>query len=217
MPKQPRPLGVGNHWTLLEYEHAPVPRAALAAALAVIGLLTSLLGGCGKPVIEAAPPQPTVNRAVVAFPGQKDPAELRLAEVVSASERPVELAGRLVWNEDATARIYAPFAGRVAEQRVREQQYVQAGQPLLDILDDSVLELEFLVPSVWLRWVKPGGAFEVQIDETRKTYPARFTRLGARVDPVSQSVKAVAAIHGRFPELMAGMSGRVLITPPSAQ
>ncbi len=117
----------------------------------------------------------------------------------------------------AKCQVPAPFGGRLAEQRVREQQYVQAGQPLLDILDDSVLELEFLVPSAWLRWLKVGGAFEVQIDETRKTYPARFTRLGARVDPVSQSVKVAAAIHGRYPELMAGMSGKVLITSPDGQ
>lgn len=117
----------------------------------------------------------------------------------------------------AKCQVGAPFAGRVAEQKVREQQYVQPGQALLDILDDSVLELEFLVPSVWLRWLKVGGAFEVQIDETRKTYPARFTRVGARVDPVSQSVKVAAAIHGKFPELMAGMSGKVLITPTEGQ
>lgn len=117
----------------------------------------------------------------------------------------------------AKCQVPAPFAGRVAEQKVREQQYVQPGQALLDILDDSVLELEFLVPSVWLRWLKVGGSFEVQIDETRKTYPAKFTRIGARVDPVSQSVKVAAAIHGKFPELMAGMSGKVLITPSEGQ
>jgi RND family efflux transporter MFP subunit len=117
----------------------------------------------------------------------------------------------------AKCQVVAPFPGRVAEQKVREQQYVQPGQAMLDILDDSVLELEFLVPSVWLRWLKVGGTFEVQIDETRKTYPARFTRIGARVDPVSQSVKVAAAIHGKFPELMAGMSGKVLITPSEAQ
>lgn len=114
-------------------------------------------------------------------------------------------------------QVAAPFAGRVAEQKVREQQFVQPGQALLDILDDSVLELEFLVPSAWLRWLKVGGGFEVQIDETRKTYPAKFTRIGARVDPVSQSVKVAAAIHGKFPELMAGMSGKVLITPAEGQ
>ncbi len=114
-------------------------------------------------------------------------------------------------------QIDAPFSGRVSEQKAREQQYVQPGQPLLDIIDDSILELEFLVPSVWLRWLKVGNAFQVQIDETRKTYPAKFIRIGARVDPVSQSVKVVAAISGRFPELMAGMSGRVQVAPPASQ
>ncbi len=113
----------------------------------------------------------------------------------------------------AKCAIGAPFAGRVAEQKVREQQYVQPGQALLDILDDSVLELEFLVPSSWLVWLKVGQGFQVDIDETRKTYPARFIRIGARVDPVSQSVKVAAAIDGRFPELMAGMSGRVQVAP----
>jgi RND family efflux transporter MFP subunit len=111
-------------------------------------------------------------------------------------------------------QVNAPFAGRVAEQRVREQQYVQPGQAMLDILDDSALELEFLVPSVWLRWLRVGRAFEVQIDETRRNYPARFTRIGARVDPVSQTVKVAATISGRHPELMAGMSGKALLNPP---
>ena len=117
----------------------------------------------------------------------------------------------------AKCQVNAPFSGRVAEQKVREQQYVQPGQALLDILDDSVLELEFLVPSAWLRWLKVGGSFDVQIDETRKTYPAKFTRVGARVDPVSQSVKVAAAINGKFPELIAGMSGKVLIKPMEGQ
>ncbi|WP_394486447.1 efflux RND transporter periplasmic adaptor subunit [Roseateles sp. BYS96W] len=110
--------------------------------------------------------------------------------------------------------VAAPFGGRVAEQKVREQQFVQPGQALLDILDDSVLELEFLVPSRWLTWLRVGNSFSIQIDETGKPYPARFIRIGARVDPVSQSVKVAAAINGHFPELIAGMSGRVLITPP---
>jgi len=56
---------------------------------------------------------------------------------------------------------------------------------------------------------------KVRIDETRKTYPARFVRIGARVDAVSQSIKVVAAIDGQYPELMAGMSGKVQVTPPA--
>jgi membrane fusion protein (multidrug efflux system) len=112
----------------------------------------------------------------------------------------------------AKCEITAPFSGRVAEQRAREQQFVQPGQALLDIIDDGVLELEFLVPSSWLNWLKVGGAFQVQIDETRRTYPAKFIRIGARVDAVSQSIKVAGAIDGRYAELIAGMSGRVLVT-----
>ena len=54
-------------------------------------------------------------------------------------------------------RVTAPYAGRVAEQKIREQQYAQPGQPLLDIIDDTALELEFLVPSRWLVWLAGRG------------------------------------------------------------
>ena len=161
---------------------------------------------------------------------EQDAAELtlksnqRLAELNSVGQLELDLSRAAVGKARAEVganravlgkcSVAAPFAGRVAEQKVREQQYVQPGQALLDIIDDSVLELEFLVPSHWLGWLRVGSKFQVQIDETRKTYPAKFIRIGARVDPVSQSVKVAAAIDGRFSELIAGMSGRVLITPP---
>ena len=107
--------------------------------------------------------------------------------------------------------IAAPFNGRVGEQKVREQQYVQPGQALLEVLDDSVLEVEFIMPSRWLSNVRPGHSLQFAVDETGKTYPAKVQRLGARVDPVSQSIKVTAAIEGRPAELVAGMSGRVLV------
>ena len=113
--------------------------------------------------------------------------------------------------------VVAPFAGRIAEQKAREQQYVQPGQALLEILDDSMLELEFIVPSKWLVWLKPNQNFQVAIDETGKTYPAKVQRIGARVDPVSQSVKLSAVVDGRFSELIAGMSGKVLMSAPARQ
>ena len=104
---------------------------------------------------------------------------------------------------------------RVAEQKAREQQFVQPGQALLEILDDSSLDLDFIVPSKWLAWLKVGQSFKVAIDENGQSYPARVTRLGARIDPVSQSVTVAAVIDGHFPELIAGMSGRVLLAPPA--
>lgn len=107
--------------------------------------------------------------------------------------------------------IHAPFGGRVAEQKVREQQYVQAGQALMEIIDDSVLEVEFIMPSRWLADVKVGSDVKIAVDETGRDYAAKVQRLGAKVDPVSQSVKVIAAIQGRPQELVAGMSGRVFV------
>lgn len=152
-------------------------------------------------------------------------ANQRLAELNSIGQLELNLSAAALQKASAEVgvqqaildkcSITAPFAGRIAEQRVREQQFVQPGQPLLEILDDSVLELEFLLPSAWLGRVRAGQALEVRIDETGGTYPARFTRIGARVDPVSQSVKVAAAIDGQFPELVAGMSGQVLLAQPA--
>ncbi len=113
--------------------------------------------------------------------------------------------------------IAAPFSGFVSEQKVREQQYVQAGQILMELIDDSALELEFIAPSRWLAWLRPGVVFKMLVDETGRTYPAKVLRLGGKVDPVSQSIKVTAMIDGKFPELLTGMSGRIQIDVPSTK
>ena len=113
--------------------------------------------------------------------------------------------------------ILAPYSGRVAEQKSREGQYLQPGQPVLEIIDDGALELDFIVPSKWLAWLRPEHKFRVYIDDTHKSYPARVQRIGARVDPVIQSVKVSAVIDGSFKELIAGMSGRVELRAPSGK
>ena len=110
--------------------------------------------------------------------------------------------------------IAAPFSGVTVEQKAQQFQYATPGQPLLEILDDRSLEIELIAPSRGLSWLKPGYAFQVHIEETDKTYPAVITRVGGRVDPVSQTVKVFGEIRGDAPELMAGMSGRANIPPP---
>lgn len=111
--------------------------------------------------------------------------------------------------------VAAPFSGRVAEQKVREQQYVQPGQALLDVIDDSALEIECIVPSRWLTWLRPGHPFQFQVAETGKSYAAKVSRLGAKADPVSQSIKVVGELVTGPADLLAGMSGRVLMSPPA--
>lgn len=108
----------------------------------------------------------------------------------------------------------APFAGHVVEQKAREQQFVSSGQPILEIIDKGPLELEFIVPSKWGLWLFEKTQFSIHIDETEKDYPAKVTQVFARIDPISQTIKVRAALHGSFLELRPGMSGVVNIDKP---
>ncbi len=112
------------------------------------------------------------------------------------------------------SRVLAPFPGRVAEVFAREKQFVAEGQPLLEVLDDSTLELEFIVSSKWIDWFKPGFEFEVTVEETGRSHRAVLDRLGGKVDPLSQSMKAYAVFADSIPDLMEGMSGEARIQPP---
>lgn len=114
----------------------------------------------------------------------------------------------------ARCTIPAPFAGRVAARHVQRYQYVAQGEPVLELIDDSSLELEMIVPSHWLTWLAPGQAFQVRVDELGRSYPAEVVRLGARIDAISQSVKVFGRISGQQDGLMAGMSGSVDMPVP---
>ncbi|NIF52053.1 efflux RND transporter periplasmic adaptor subunit [Burkholderia sp. Ax-1724] len=103
--------------------------------------------------------------------------------------------------------IAAPFDGRVSKRSAAPQQFAEAGKPLLTIVDTSHLELKMIVPSKWLLWLKPGHALNVQVDEVGRSYPAKVARIGARVDPVTQTVDVTGMLTGSAPELLPGMSG----------
>lgn len=103
--------------------------------------------------------------------------------------------------------VRAPFSGHVVKLHIKPHQGVNVGAPLLEMVSAGPLKLRLNVPSRWLHALKVGTAFEVQIDETRKAYPAHITAINARVDAVAQSVELEARIEGTPPELLAGMSG----------
>ena len=103
--------------------------------------------------------------------------------------------------------IRAPFSGRIAKRHAAAFEYVPAGKPLLEILDTGSLEVKLIVPSNWLAWLKPGARFSVHVDDLGTDYPAQVVRLGASIDPVSQTIGVSGRIDGNPKELLPGMSG----------
>ncbi|MBI9077934.1 MAG: efflux RND transporter periplasmic adaptor subunit [Desulfatibacillum sp.] len=116
--------------------------------------------------------------------------------------------------QEAKCTLHAPFSGRLVRREAEPFSYATPGQPLLRIVDDTRLALQLLVPSRWTLHLPKGSRFRVRVDETGKTYPARVTTLGARVDPVSQTLEIRGEIQGAHGELMAGMSGTAVFDDP---
>lgn len=106
--------------------------------------------------------------------------------------------------------VVAPFPGRVVKTIVNEHENVFPNDPLISLLDDSVLEIELILPSKALAWIKIGASFKYVVDETGRRYGAVVQDIGANVDPASQTVKVIGRFRAKPEHVLAGMSGIAL-------
>jgi membrane fusion protein, multidrug efflux system len=130
-------------------------------------------------------------------------------EVELAAAKADQAEGELQAYQSKMSRcvIRAPYDGRIAVMRAHAHEIPEPNQPLMQIVGEGELEIETLLPSNWLRWLKPGSRFTIAIDETGKSYPAEVARIGAVVDPVSQTVKVIGRLSGDATGVLPGMSG----------
>lgn len=104
-------------------------------------------------------------------------------------------------------QLAAPFSGRVVGVMVNEHEHVFPNDRLLSVLDDTSLEIELVLPSSSLLWLKRQARFTFNVDETRRGYPARVKEIGASVDAASQTVKVTGVFDALPTDVLSGMSG----------
>lgn len=104
--------------------------------------------------------------------------------------------------------VKAPYNGRVVERLINENETPGPNQPLIKIVGTSKPELELIIPSRWLVWLRVGAGFSFKVDETGATLKAKVSRLGATVDAVSQTIKITGEFSdGQKNSVLPGMSG----------
>ncbi|WP_422083463.1 efflux RND transporter periplasmic adaptor subunit [Ulvibacterium sp.] len=87
-------------------------------------------------------------------------------------------------------RIQAPFDGVLTETLVTEGTLVRSGQKLGEFIKTGIYELEVSVSKTYSDLLKVGERVELNdLDKTR-TYTGKVTRINARVDQTSQTIKA---------------------------
>ena len=103
--------------------------------------------------------------------------------------------------------VKAPFSGGVVSVDVNEFETVSTGEPLLEIIDDSSLNMSLNIPSTFINKVSKGNFFTIDVDETAKSYRAQVTGVSPAIDPVSKTIELRAVLVQKSAELKPGMSG----------
>ena len=136
-------------------------------------------------------------------------------EISRARVAKAEAEARSLKSRVSQCEIIAPYDGRVSELSINVYEQPQANKPFLSIVGDGKLEIELIVPSNWLSWLKVAAAFDLKIDETSKDYGGRIDRIGAAVDAVSQMVKVIAVFDAPPSDVLPGMSGTAVFSQPN--
>jgi membrane fusion protein (multidrug efflux system) len=92
--------------------------------------------------------------------------------------------------------ITAPFAGVVGLRQISPGALVSPGELITTLDDDSVMKLDFTVPSVFLPHLEPGLAIEAMARAyPEQPFSGEVAAVDSRVDPVSRTVVVRALIE----------------------
>ncbi len=131
-------------------------------------------------------------------------------KAVEAQKQQSEVRVRLLGQQIVEARLTAPFNGVVAERYLHEGAFVQAGTPIIRLVEAGPLRVRFWVPEEGLAGVSPGVRFEVTTQSTREQrFSGRVTRLSGEVNRRSRTVAVDGVLETTAPPLRPGMYAQV--------
>jgi RND family efflux transporter MFP subunit len=124
----------------------------------------------------------------------------------------MERAAALLEERNAVLRycvVIAPFSGVVVDVPAHAYESVEAGKPLVSLLDDKSLRIVALAPSNWIGRLKPGMALTFKVDETGESVEATVSHIDGRIDPGGQIITVFAdpRLQDLALPLIAGMTG----------
>lgn len=190
------------------------------------GRIRAVKAGLGEAVkkgarlieFDCAEQQAKLDAATADYRGAREThlARLRLQALGAAGELEVAVAAAaadkarsqvaLHESQLAYCRVEAPFSGNVARLRVKTAESVNAGQPLVDLVNPDSLKAQMFVPAAWIQWLRAGARVDIHVRETGETVHAKVSRINARVDGVSQQLEVEARIE-KTGKILPGMVG----------
>lgn len=145
----------------------------------------------------------------LAAQGAVSKAELDVARR-NASAAAAEL--RAVQSRQRDRVLVAPFDGVLGFRQVSVGSFVRPGDVVATIVDDSVMRLDFAVPSTFLTSLKPGLEIEARSNDLPgRAFKGTVSSINNLIDPVTRSVRVRAMIPNEDGILKAGMFASVTL------
>ena len=120
---------------------------------------------------------------------------------------------RAVQSRQKDRVLVAPFDGILGFRQVSVGSYVSPGDTVARLIDDSEMNLEFAVPSTFLRSLKPGTTIIARTDDLPGTnFEGVVATIDNAIDPVSRSIKVRATLPHPDRILISGMFMEITLT-----
>ena len=152
----------------------------------------------------------------------------RLADQQAVSQSELDQANRNLDSAAAQLRavqsrqqdrvLVAPFDGVLGFRMVSVGSYVQPGDIVARLIDDSEMNLDFSVPSTFLRTLAKGTEIEARTaDLPGETFNGVIASIDNAIDPVTRSVRVRATLPNPERLLISGMFVQVTLVADPRQ
>lgn len=112
--------------------------------------------------------------------------------------------------------IKSPFAGTVAMVLYEKGQMVPAGQPVVQIVNDSQMKAKLFVPALDISLIRRGQNVIARFPAIPDTeFAGHIERINGAIDPVNRTMEIEVRIENTHPMLKSGMFGQFLIETQS--
>jgi len=146
----------------------------------------------------------------------------RLTERNAVSQAELDEARRAMNSASARLRavqsrqkdrvLVAPFDGILGFRQVSVGTFIRPGDTVARLIDDSEMNLEFTVPSIFLRSLKPGTQITARTDDLPDmVFEGVIATIDNAIDPITRSVRVRATLPNPDRVLMSGMFMEIIL------
>lgn len=107
--------------------------------------------------------------------------------------------------------VSVPYHGYVAAVLVNDFETPQVGQPLIEVVDITVLLAKMLFDSTYMDKLYIGQKIKITVRETGITVEGKIARIAPVIDPASAKFKVEAEVPNLDGKIRPGMSGKITL------